>query len=76
MHLSEVSNILKKSMNLKVLQEFLLSLYSLDNVKIYDVTAKDYLAAISMVNELELDPNDCLAIRIMKNAGIKEIYTF
>jgi len=45
-------------------------------VKIYDVIAEDHLAARSMINELELDSNDCLAVRIMKNAGIKEIYTF
>jgi hypothetical protein len=75
-HLSEVSNILKRSMSLENLQDFLMSLYSLDNMEIHDVRAQDYLAAVDLINELELDPNDCLAVRVMREAGVEEIYTF
>jgi hypothetical protein len=75
-HLSEVSNIFKKSMNLETLQDFLLFLYFLDNIKIHDVRAEDYLAAVNLIDELGLDPNDCLAVRVMRETGVEEIYTF
>ncbi len=75
-HLSEVNNFLKKAMNPVDLQNLFLDLYSLDNLKILDVTAEDYLSAISMVSETNLDINDCLAIKVMEDLGIREIYSF
>ncbi|AEA47336.1 type II toxin-antitoxin system VapC family toxin [Archaeoglobus veneficus] len=75
-HLSEVNNFLKKSMDTVSLQNFFLDLYSLENVKIIDVSANDYLAAIVMMAETGLDANDCLALKVMRDMEITEIYTF
>ena len=75
-HLSEVNNFLKKSMDMASLQNLFLELYSLENFKIVGVSAKDYLAAIAMMAETGLDANDCLALKVMKDMGITEIYSF
>ncbi|MHC1568149.1 MAG: type II toxin-antitoxin system VapC family toxin [Candidatus Syntropharchaeia archaeon] len=29
-----------------------------------------------MTNELGIDPNDCLAVEVMRKEGISEIYSF
>jgi hypothetical protein len=75
-HLSEVSNILKRSLSLEELKYLIETLYSLDNVFISDVTADDYLIAAEMVEELGLDPNDALAVHLMQEKDISEIYSF
>lgn len=75
-HLSEIVNILKCGMPIEELNRFILGLFMLDNIKIYGVSKENYFAAIELGEELKLDPNDALAIDIMKTNGIKEIYTF
>ncbi len=75
-HLSEVSNILKRSLPVGELASLIETLYSLDNVVISDVTANDYLIAVEMGDELNLDPNDALAVHLMQENNITEIYSF
>ncbi|OLS25479.1 MAG: tRNA(fMet)-specific endonuclease VapC [Candidatus Heimdallarchaeota archaeon LC_3] len=75
-HLSEVSNILKKVMKLEDLQILLISLYSKPNITIIDVTKDDYLLAIDLIQDTQLDPNDCLALILMEREKIKEIYSY
>ena len=75
-HLSEVSNILKKAMQLNNLQILLLSLNSKPNISIIDVTKEDYLLAIDHMQDFQLDPNDCLALELMERENIKEIYSY
>jgi len=75
-HISEISNILKHVMPIHDLQTFLIGLYSLDNIKIIDVSKEQYLKAIGLIDEYGIDPNDCLALVLMEEYGIDEIYTF
>ncbi len=75
-HLSEISNLLKRSMNPEELEALMLTLYSLDNVNIEGVSADDYLVAIDTARELALDPNDALAINVMQKNAINEILSF
>lgn len=75
-HLSEVSNILKRSLSIEELTSLIETLYSLDNVAISDVTANDYLIAVEMGEELGLDPNDALAVHLMQENTASEIYSF
>jgi len=75
-HLSEISNILKRGLGLDDLHSLLIGLYSFDNIRIIDVTKEDYLSAIEMIKDIKLDPNDCLAMEVMRREGISEIYTF
>ena len=75
-HISEVSNILKRSLLVGELTSLIETLYSLDNVIILDVTANDYLIAVEMGEELNLDPNDALAVHLMQENAISKIYSF
>jgi len=75
-HLSEVTNILKRALSMEDLYSLLIGLFSMDNVKIVDVTTEDYLGAIELTSELKMDPNDCLAVDVMRRENINEIYTF
>jgi len=75
-HLSEVSNILKRALPMEDLYSLLVGLFSLDNIKIVDVTKEDYFGAMELMKELKIDPNDCLAVEVMKREGLTEIYTF
>lgn len=75
-HISEVANILKKAMPLNDLNFILSTLYSLENLKIVGISEKEYMLAIEFVKEYRMDPNDCLAIYIMRREGINEIYSF
>lgn len=75
-HLSEVSNILKRSLSPTELESLLMTLYSMENIKIEGVSSDDYLLAIDTASELNLDPNDALAVNVMKKNKIKEILSF
>ena len=62
---------------------FLLNIFKISSygwerwdIKIVDVTKEDYLAAIEMTRDRGLDPNDCLAVEIMRRESVDEIYTF
>ncbi len=75
-HISEVVNILKNGMPKDVLTQTILGLFMLDNVTILDVTKDAYFAAIAIGEDLKLEPNDALAVDIMRQKGIREIYSF
>jgi predicted nucleic acid-binding protein len=75
-HLSEVVNILKHGMPLEQLTNIVLGLFMLDNVKTHGVSREAYFAATELGDDLKLDPNDALAIDIMRLGNIKEIYSF
>jgi len=75
-HLSEVANILKRGLKPGELAELLIGLLMRDNIEVEDVDRELYLLALELSQELELDPNDALAIEVMRRRGIREIYTF
>jgi len=75
-HLSEVSNILKRALPLEDVVSILITLYSLDNVKILDVAKEDYFGAMELAEETGLDPNDSLAVQVIRRENIDEIYSF
>ena len=75
-HLSEVSNVLKHGMRPEELHDVISGLLMLDNLKVLGVSDKQYLAATELGLELGLDPNDALAVQVMRDKGLTEIYTF
>ena len=75
-HISEIVNILKNGMPQDQLTQIILGLFMLDNVKIMDVTKDTYFAAAEMGEDLKLEPNDALAVDIMRQNNIEEIYSF
>jgi hypothetical protein len=75
-HLSEVVNILKHGMTTEQLNNLILGLFMQNNIIIQGITREQYLAASELADELKLEPNDALAVDIMKQNGIDEIYTY
>jgi predicted nucleic acid-binding protein len=75
-HISEVVNILKHGMPKDALTQVILGLFMLDNVKVLDVTRDGYFAAVELSEDYTLDPNDALALDVMRQNGIGEIYSF
>lgn len=75
-HLSEAVNILKHGMPLERLTNVILGLFMLDNVKIHGVSREAYFAATELGDDLKLDPNDTLAVDVMRLNRIKEVYSF
>jgi len=75
-HISEVSNILKRGMSVLSHTELIQGLFMMDNIMIEDATRDSYFAAIDLGRELELTPNDALAVEVMRRRGIDEIYSF
>jgi predicted nucleic acid-binding protein len=75
-HVSEVANILKHGMVQDQLTTIIRGLFMLDNVKIMDVTKNAYFAATELGEDLKLEPNDALAVDVMRQNDIAEIYSF
>lgn len=75
-HMSEAVNILKHGMPLEHLIKVILGLVMFDNVKILGVSKNTYFAAAELGGDLKLDPNDALAVEVMRLGGIDEIYSF
>ena len=75
-HISEIVNILKNGIPRDMLTQTILGLFMLDNVTILDVTKDAYFAAVEMGDDYKLEPNDALAVDLMRQNGIEEIYSF
>jgi predicted nucleic acid-binding protein len=75
-HLSEIVNILKHGMPIDQLTKIIRGTFMLDNVKIHGVTREAYFAAAELGEDLRLEANDALAVDVMRQNGIKEIYSF
>ena len=75
-HISEIVNILKNGIPQDQLTQIILGLFMLNNVNIIDATKGAYFAAAELGLDLKLEPNDALAIDIMRQNEITEIYTF
>lgn len=74
-HLSEMVNILKHRLTFNQLGEMVMGLLMLDNVKVSEVGKNDYFAAAELGRELGTDPNDALAVQVMRLRGITDIYS-
>jgi predicted nucleic acid-binding protein len=75
-HVSEVANVLKHGMPQEQLTTIIRGLFMLDNVRIMDVTKDAYFAATELGEDLKLEPNDALAIDMMRQNNITEIFSF
>ncbi|MBN2153259.1 MAG: type II toxin-antitoxin system VapC family toxin [Candidatus Lokiarchaeota archaeon] len=74
--LAEVCNILKIGMSWAALQEFSWGLLSNPAILVVEVPISLYMNAVDKIASKQMDPNDIVALAIMENLGIDEIYTF
>ncbi len=75
-HVSEAVNILKHGMQQDQLTIIIRGLFILDNVKVIGVSKEAYFAASELGEDLKLEPNDALAVDIMRQNDVAEIYSF
>lgn len=75
-HVSEMVNILKNGMPKETLTQTILGLFMLDNVTILGVSRDEYFAAVAISDDLKLEPNDALAVDVMRQNDITEVYSF
>ena len=75
-HLSETVNILKNGMDPPKLADLVVQLLSLDNLRTETVDRDQYLAAAELGRDLNRDPNDALAVLVMREHKLREVYTY
>lgn len=75
-HLSETVNILKHGMDQPKLADLVVQLLSLDNLRMETVDRNQYLAAAELGRDLNRDPNDALAVLVMREHKLREVYTY
>lgn len=75
-HLSEVANIIEKSVPMTTLSKLLKGILSMENIRVLDVSREDYLAATDAAPSQGLGINDALAVIKMREASVSEIYSF
>lgn len=75
-HVSEAVNILKHGMPLEELVDMVLDLFTLNKISVLGISYREYLSAIELGRDLKLDPNDALAVLIMRLQDLTEIYSF
>ena len=75
-HVSEVANILKHGLPREKLTEVIRGLFMLDNLRIVGVSRDQYFAAVELGEDLKLESNDALAVDMMQQNGVREIYSF
>lgn len=75
-HVSEAVNILKHGMPLEELVDMVLDLFTLNKISVLGISYREYLSAIELGRDLKLDPNDALAVLVMRLQDLTEIYSF
>jgi predicted nucleic acid-binding protein len=75
-HFSEVCNILEDFLPFEEAILMEKAMLHLDNMMIFEVTAQDYLNAVSLAEGFHVGVNDALAYMLMEKEGLQEIYTF
>jgi len=75
-HVSEFVNIIQHRKGVVAACEFLNSLIAQDNIKIAGVERRHYQIALEIAHESHVSINDCIAVVLMAEHGVSEIYSF
>ena len=75
-YLAEMVNILKHGTDPGTLADLVGQLLALDSLRVENVGRDDYLAAAELGRDLNRDPNDALAVLVMKNHRVGEVYSY
>lgn len=75
-HISEASNILQNLLPLEEAQKIVSDILECDFIKIEDVNKDKYIESVEIAKQNKIKINDGLAVVVMKNSGISEIYSF
>ncbi len=75
-HISEVSNILYNLLAIELSYEVISGLLSSDFIIVEDIDKNKYIEGLELARQNRIKINDGLAVVVMKNLGITEIYSF
>lgn len=75
-HLSEVANVLEDSAGIVFAGDLLDAILSKPSVEVATVSADDYRDSLVLAKKFGVSINDALALVIMEQKSIEEIYTF
>ncbi len=75
-HISEVYNLLKRNYNQEILNKLVYSLILKENIQIAGVDKKTLLSGQELAIDKNIDLNDGIAITIMQQMNVAEIYSF
>ena len=75
-HLSEVSNILEDAAGLRFACDLVSALLSKPSIIVQSVSADNYRESTRLAQKSSISINDALALVVMEQEGIDEIYTF
>jgi len=75
-HLSEVANVLEDAAGISFAGDFLSAILKKPTISVEAVSVDDYRESIMLAQKSAISINDALAIIIMEQQGIEEIYTF
>ena len=75
-HFSEVCNILEDYLSFEEALLIERGLLFRENILIHEVSAEDYVKALSINQDHQIGINDALAYVLMKEAGLNRIYSF
>jgi len=75
-HISEIANILEARAGLQVALDIISGLFTLPNLVVIEPSRDSYLSALEESRESNVGVNDALAVYLMKENGVSEIYSF
>lgn len=75
-HVSETANILEEVVGIENSYAIISELIKTENIQIESVDKSAYVTALDEAKEHNIGVNDGLAVIVMKNLGITEIYSF
>jgi predicted nucleic acid-binding protein len=75
-HFSEVCNILEDHLSFEEALLIERGLLFRENILIHEVSAEDYVKALSINQDHQIGINDALAYVLMKETGLHKIYSF
>jgi len=75
-HFSEVCNVLEDYLPLDEALEIERGLLFRDNIVIHEVSEEDYLEALFTAEDHRVGVNDALAYVMMKEEGLRKVYSF
>ena len=75
-HLSEVANVLEDAAGIGFACDLLSVVMAKPSIEVRPVSADDYRESIQRAQKYSVSINDALALMVMEEQGIDEIYTF
>ena len=74
--LTEIANLVEHLMPLEHAEDIEEFLLTSPNIRLVAVSKNDYIDALKISKDMQVGLNDCVAFVVMREKGVKEIYSF